>query len=64
MEQALRVQLIKSSDPIYFDALQNSNTDMIHEPLPSIMDHLTINYGQVTLEDMHDKEQEVQTFVF
>ena len=56
VEQALRVQLIEAVDPIYLDALRNSDTDMIHESLPKIMDHLMVNYGQVTLEDMHDKE--------
>ena len=57
MEQALRVQLIEAIDPIYLDTLQNNDTDMIHESLPKIMEHLMKNYSQVTLEDMHDKEQ-------
>ena len=56
VEQALRVQLIEAVDSIYLDALRNSDTDMIHKPLPRIMDHLIKNYGQVTLEDIHDKE--------
>ena len=30
---------------------------MIHEPLPKIMEHFLKNYGQVTLEDMHNNEQ-------
>ena len=59
VEQALRVQLIEAVDPVYLDALRNSDTDMINEDLPKIMDHLMSNYGQVTLEDMHNKEQEV-----
>ena len=29
----------------------------MHKSLPKIMEHLMKNYGQVTLEDMHDKEQ-------
>ena len=57
VEQALRVQLIEAIDSIYLDALRNSDTNMIHETLPKIMEHLMKNYGQVTLEDMHDKEQ-------
>ena len=64
VEQALRVQLIKVVDSIYLDALRNSDTDMIHEPLPRIMDHLMKNYGQVTLEDMHDKEQEIISMTY
>ena len=64
VEQALRVQLIEAVDPIYLDALRNSDTDMIHDELPKIMDHLMSNYGQVTLEDMHDKEQEVISMTY
>ena len=64
VEQALRVQLIKAVDPVYLDALQNSDTDMIHENFPKIMDHLMSNYGQVTLEDMHDKKQEVISMIY
>ena len=64
VEQALRVQLIEAVDSIYLDALQNSDTDMIHDSLPKIMDHLMKNYGQVTLEDMHDKEQEVISMTY
>jgi len=64
VEQALRVQIIEAVDAIYLDALRNSDTDMIHEPLPSIMDHLMSNYGQVTLEDMHDKEQDVISMTY
>ena len=30
---------------------------MIYKSLPKIMEHLMKNYGQVMLEDMHDKEQ-------
>ena len=56
IEQALRVQLIKAVDSIYLDALCSSDTDMIHKPLPRIMDHLMKNYGQVALEDMHNNE--------
>ncbi len=59
VEQALRVQLIEAVNVIYLGALRNSDTDMIHESLPDMMDHLMKNYGQVTLEDMHDKEQEL-----
>ena len=59
VEQALRVQLIEAIDSIYLDVLRNSDTNVIHEPLPNIMEHLMKNYGQVTLEDMHDKEQEL-----
>ena len=64
VEQALRVQLIEAIDSIYLDALRNSDTDMIHDSLPKIMDHLMKNYGQVTLEDMHDKEQEVISMTY
>ena len=59
VEQALCVQLIKAVNVIYLDALRNSDTGMIHELLLDMMDHLMKNYGQVTLEDMHDKEQEL-----
>ena len=64
VEQALRVQLIEAVDPIYLNALRNSDTDMIHESLPKIMDHLMVNYGHITLEDMHDKEQEVISMTY
>ena len=57
MEQELRVQLIEVVDTIYLNALRNSDTDMIHDSLPKIMDQLLKNYGHVTLEDMHNKEQ-------
>ena len=40
---------------IYLDALCNSDTDMIFESLPKIMDHLMKSHGHVTYEDMHDK---------
>ena len=59
VEQALCVQLIKAVDAIYLDALRNSVTDMIHESLPKIMDHLMKNYGHFTFEDMHDKEHDL-----
>ena len=64
VEQALRVQLIEAVNLIYLDALCNSDTDMIHESLPKIMDHLMKNYGQIMLEDMHDKEQEVISLTY
>ena len=57
VEQVLWTQLIESIDAIYLDAMRNSDTNMIHESLPKIMDHLMTNYGKVTLKDMHDKEQ-------
>ena len=59
VEQELRIQLIEAVDAIYLDALKNSDTDMIHDSLPKIIDHLMNNYGYVTLEDMHDKEQDL-----
>jgi len=59
VEQALRVQLIDAVDSVYLDALRNSDTDMIHDSLPDIMDHLMKMYGHITLEDMHDKEQDL-----
>ena len=37
---------------------------MIHESLPKIMEHLMKNYGLMTLEDMHDKEQEVISMTY
>ena len=37
---------------------------MIHENLQKIMDHLMSNYGQVTLEDIHDKKQEVISMTY
>ena len=57
VECSLRVQLIEAIDYFYLGALPNSNTNMIYESCPSIMDHLMKIYGQVTLEYMHDKEQ-------
>ena len=57
VKQALRVQHVEAIDSIYLDALRNSDIDMIHKSLPKIMEHLMKNYGQVTLEDMHNKEQ-------
>ena len=59
MEQVLQLQLIDTVDAIYLDALRKSDADMIYESLPKIMDHLMKNYGQFTLEDMHDKEQDI-----
>ena len=43
-------------DIIYFDALRNSDTDMIDETLPVIIGHLMKKYGKVTLEDIYNKE--------
>ena len=57
IKQAIWVQLIKAIDSTYLNALRNSDTDMIHKSLPTVMECLMYDYSQVTLEDMHDKEQ-------
>ena len=60
VEQALRTQIIEAIDSEYLDALCYVDTDMINESIPEIFQYLQENYGQVTEEQLVEKEDEVR----
>ena len=64
VEQALRNQIIEAIDKDYLDALRNNHTDMINDPIPDIFDYLTTNYGQITEQELSDKEDALKTLVY
>ena len=64
VEQTLRQQIIKAVDSEYLDALRNSETDMIQESIPEIILYLTKTYGNVSPQEISDKEDELKGFVY
>ena len=48
VEQALRKQLIDAIPAEYIDALRNTDTDMINDSIPDIIQYLQTNFGRVT----------------
>ena len=37
---------------------------MINDSIPAIFDYLTTNYGQITEQELSDKEDELKTLVY
>jgi len=64
IEQALRNQIIEAIDKDYLDALRNNHTDMINDSIPEIFDYLTENYGQITEQELSDKEDELKNLTY
>ena len=44
----------------YLDALRNTDTDMINDSIPTIIQYLQTNFGRVTDQELSDKEDEVK----
>ena len=64
IEQALRNQIITAIDKDYLDALRNPHTDMINDSIPDIFEFLTTNYGQITEQELSDKEDEIKAISY
>ena len=47
VEQFLHLQIIEAVPEEYLDTLRNSDTDMIHESIPTIISFLQRNYGKL-----------------
>ena len=64
VEQALRQQLIEAVDPEYLEALRDPITYMIQEPIPTIIDFLQEVFGQITPQELADREETLKNFTY
>ena len=64
VEQALRKQIIDAIPAEYLDALRKTDTDMINDSIPDIIQYLRTNFGRVTDQHLSDKEGEVKKNCF
>lgn len=48
----------------YFDVIHNSITNAVERPISEIMQYLYDEYGEMTPEQIMDKEEEIKHFVF
>ena len=64
VEQALREQNIDAIPVEYLDALRNTDTDMINDSIPDLIQYLQTNFRWVTDQELSDKEDEVNNFSY
>ena len=64
VEQALRKQIIDAILAEYLDALRNTDTDMINNSIPAIIQYLQTNFERVTDQELSDKEDEVKKICY
>ena len=64
IEGLLRTQIIEAIDEQYITALRSPTTDMIHESIPAIFSFLMQTYGQLSPQELNERERELDNFVF
>ena len=64
VEQALRQQLIKAIETEYLEALRDPITYMIQKPIPEIIEFLQMTYGQITPQELADREGALKNSIY
>ena len=64
VEQVLRQQIIEAIDPEYLEPLRDQYTEMVNDSIPSIFEYLLTTYGEVSDEDILDRETELKTYTY
>ena len=64
LEGTFKNQFVSAFDSEYFDGIRNSITNAIEKPIAEIIQYLYDEYGEMTLEQMMDKEDEIKRCVF
>ena len=64
LESTLKNQFVSAFGSEYFDGIRNSITNAIEKPIAEIIQYLYDEYGEMTLEQMMDKEDEIKRCVF
>ena len=64
VEQVLRQQLIEAIEPEYLEALRDPITYMIQDPIPNIISFLQETFGQITPQELADREEEIKNFAY
>ena len=64
VEQVLREQNIDAIPAEYLDAFRNTDTDMINDSIPDLIQYLQSNFRWVTDQELSDKEGEVNNFSY
>ena len=64
VEQALRQQLIEAIEAEYLEALRDPITYMIQKPIPEIIEFLQTTYGQITPQELADREDALKNTVY
>ena len=64
VESTLRTQIIEAIEEDYLTSLRDPHTDMIHHSIPRIFNFLKINYGQVSPQQLKQRETEMDNVVY
>ena len=64
MESTLRTQIIEAIEEDYLTSLRDPHTDMIHHSIPRIFNFLKINYGQISPQQLKQRETEMDNMVY
>ncbi len=64
VEQALRQQLVEAISSEYLEALRDPITQMILSPIPDIIAFLQESYGQITPQELADREDALKNLSY
>ena len=64
LESTLKNQFVSAFDSEYFDGIRKSVTNAVEKSIAEIIQYLYNKYGEMTPEQMVDKEEEIKRYVF
>ena len=64
LEATLRNQLTNAFDFEIFDGLRDRTTNVINQPIPTIIKYLFEEYGELSPEELLQKEDEVKQYTY
>ena len=64
VEQVLRQQIIEAIEPEYLEPLRDQYTEMVNDDIPAIFEHLLTTYGEVSDEDLLDRESDIKSYTY
>ena len=64
VEAALKQQLIEAVDPMYLEAVRDSNTNAIGLPTYDIIRYLYDTYGDISPETLEEERQKINLLTF
>ena len=64
VEALLRTQIIEAIEEEYLSSLRNPTTDMIHQSIQEIFNFLKINYGQLSPQQLKEREASIDNLVY
>ena len=62
VEALLRTQIIEAIEEEYLVSLRNQTTDMIHANIPEIFNFLRVNYGQLSPQQLKERESNLDNY--